>query len=44
MSHKKEGIDRTKKSTASSQKKFGYGLEDFVYVFGKLTTPYVMFE
>ena len=33
-----------KKSTASRQKKFPKGLEDFVHVFGKLTTPYVMFE
>ena len=32
------------KRTASRQKKFGEGLEDFVHVFGKLTTPYVMFE
>ena len=33
-----------KKSTASRQKKFPKGLEDFVHVFGKLTAPYVMFE
>ena len=39
------------KSTASRQKmfpgrqkKFVLGLEDFVHVFGKLTTPFVMFE
>ena len=32
------------KSTASRQKKFPLGLERFVRVFGKLTTPYVMFE
>ena len=32
-----------KKSPASRQKKFPLGLEDFVHVFGKLTTPYVMF-
>ena len=32
-----------KKSTASRQKKFPKGLEDFVHVFGKLTTPSVMF-
>ena len=31
----KEGIEWTKKSTASSQKKFG---EDFAHIFGKLTT------
>ena len=39
-----EGIDRTQKSRASKQKKFGQGLEDFVHVFGKLTSPSVMFE
>ena len=39
-----EFLDRTKKSTASRQKKFPWGLEHFVRVFGKLTTPYVMFE
>ena len=33
-----------KKSTPSSQKKFGYRLEDFAHIFGKLTTPYGMFE
>ena len=33
-----------KKSIPSRQKKYPYGLEDFVRVFGKLTTPYVMFE
>ena len=39
-----EFLDRTQKRTASHQKKFPKGLEDFVHVFGKLTTPYVMFE
>ena len=34
-----EGIDGTQKNMASRQKKFGLGLEDFVHVFGKLTTP-----
>ena len=43
IAHQKEGIDRTQKSTASRQKKFPYGLEHFVHVFGKLTTPSVMF-
>ena len=38
----KNGPD--KKSTASSQKKFGWRLEDFAHIFGKLTTPYGMFE
>ena len=33
-----------KKSTPSSQKKFGQRLEDFAHIFGKLTTPYGMFE
>ena len=33
-----------KKSPASRQKKFPKGLEDFAPIFGKLTTPYVMFE
>ena len=33
-----------KKSTASRQKKFPLGLEDFAPIFGKLTTLYVMFE
>ena len=33
-----------KKSTASRRKKVPSGLEDFAPVFGKLTTPYVMFE
>ena len=32
------------KKFPSQQKKFGEGLEDFVRVFEKLTTPYVMFE
>ena len=32
------------KKFPSRQKKYPYGLEDFVRVFGKLTTPYVMFE
>ena len=44
IAHQKEGLDRTQKSTTSRQKKFLYGLESFVHVFGKLTTPYVMFE
>ena len=39
-----EFLDRTQKSPASRPKKFGLGLEDFAPVFGKLTTPYVMFE
>ena len=40
-----EGKNRPdKKSTPSSQKKFGNRLEDFVHIFGKLTTPYGMFE
>ena len=39
-----EFLDRTQKSPASLQKKFGLGLEDFAPVFGKLTTPYVVFE
>jgi hypothetical protein len=40
-----EGWNRPdKKSTPSSQKKFGYRLEDFAHIFGKLTTPYGMFE
>ena len=43
IAHQKEGIDRTQKSTAIRQKKFGQGLEHFVRVFGKLTTPSVMF-
>ena len=33
-----------KKSTASRQKKFPKGLDDFAPIFGKLTAPYVMFE
>ena len=37
-------LDRTQKSPASLQKKFGLGLEDFLPVFGKLTYPYVVFE
>ena len=37
------GIDRTQKNPAIRQKKFPYGLEHFVRVFGKLTTPSVMF-
>ena len=45
IAHQKEGIDRTKKSSASSQKQYPYGLEEFAHIFGKLTTPtYVMFE
>ena len=43
IAHQKEGIDRTQKSTASRQNKFPYGLEHFVRVFGKLTTPSGMF-
>ena len=43
IAHQKEGIDQTRKSTASRQKKFPYGLEHFIRVFGKLTTPSVMF-
>ena len=34
----------TKKSFFSRQKSTLRGLEDFVRVFGKLTTPYGMFE
>ena len=41
---RRQGIDQTQKSTASRQKKYSQGLEDFVRVFGKLTTPSVMFE
>ena len=44
IAHQKEEIDQTQKSRASQQKKIGSGLEDFVHVFGKLNTPYVMFE
>ena len=44
IAHQKEGIDRTKKSSASSQKQYPYGLEEFAHIFGKLTTPNVMFE
>ena len=51
IAHQKQGIDRTQKSFLSRQKKFPsrqkkfpYGLEDFAPVFGKVTTPYVMFE
>ena len=43
IAHQKEDIDRTKKSTAIRQKKYSYGLERFVRVFGKLTTPSGMF-
>ena len=43
IAHQKKDIDRTQKSTASRQKKYSYGLERFVRVFGKLTTPSVMF-
>ena len=32
-----------KKSFLVAKKKYPYGLEDFVRVFGKLTTPSVMF-
>ena len=32
------------KKFPSRQKKFPKGLEDFAPIFGKLTTPYVMFE
>ena len=31
------------KKFPSCQKKFGQGLEDFAPIFGRLTTPYVMF-
>ena len=50
IAHQKEGIDRTKKIPSrqkkfpSRQKKFSKGLEDFAPIFGKLNTPYVMFE
>ena len=44
IAHQKEDIERTKKSTAIRQKKFGQGLEDFAPIFGKLTTHYVVFE
>ena len=44
IAHHKEKIDRTQKSPAIQQKKFRQGLEDFIRVFGKLTTPYMMFE
>ena len=43
IAHQKEGIDRTKKSSAIRTKKVPYGLEDFAPIFGKLTTPSVMF-
>ena len=43
IAHQKEEIDRTQKSPAIRQKKFSQGLEDFVRVFGKLTTPSGMF-
>ena len=43
LAHQKEGIDRTKKSSAIRTKKVPYGLEDFAPIFGKLTTPSVMF-
>ena len=43
IAHQKEGIDRTQKNPAIRQKKFPYGLEHFVRVFGKLTTASVMF-
>ena len=44
IAHQKEEIDQTQKNPAIRQKKFPYGLEHFVRVFGKLTTLYVMFE
>ena len=43
MFESKRNSNRQKK-LPSRQKKYSYGLEDFVRVFGKLTTPYVMFE
>ena len=40
-----EGRNRLNpKKFPSRQKKFGQGLEDFAPIFGKLTTPSVMFE
>ena len=44
MAHQRQGIDWTQKSFLSRQKKFPISLEDFAHVFGKLTTPYGMFE
>ena len=44
IAHQKEEIDRTKKSFLVGQKKYSLGLDDFAHDFGKLTTPYVMFE
>merc|ERR1712051_528583 len=41
---RKKYVDRTQKITAIRQKKFPYGLEHFVGVFGKLTTPSGMFS
>ena len=41
--HEKSTASRQKKFP-SHQKKFPKGLEDFAPIFGKLTTPYVMFE
>ena len=42
IARQKEGIDRTQKSFLAAKKRFLW-LEDFVHVFGKLTTPSVMF-
>ena len=41
--HENSPASRQKKFP-SRQKKFPYGLKDFAPIFGKLTTPYVMFE
>ena len=43
VAHQKQTIDWSKKGRLAA-KKSSTRLEDFVHVFGKLTTPYVMFE
>ena len=43
-SNRQKKFPSRQKKLPSRQKKYPYGLEDFVRVFGKLTTPYVMFE
>ena len=44
IAHQKERIDRTKKVRLAAKKKYSWGIEDFVHIFGKLTNPYVMFD
>ena len=44
IAHQKEEIDRTQKNPPIRQKKFPYGLELLARIFGKLTTPSMMFE